>query len=59
MKHGGFKKSWHVGDELEIAWEDGKERLVYVCKDKVLKKKSMDSFLDRRDFVNTFIDDVV
>lgn len=40
VKHGGFKKSWHVGDELEIAWEDGKEQLVYICKDKVLKKKA-------------------
>ena len=45
VKHGGFKKSWHVGDELEIAWADGKEQLVYVCKDKVLSKKAWIHFL--------------
>jgi len=41
VKHGGFKKSWHVGDEVEIAWENGKDKLVYICKDKVLRKKAI------------------
>ena len=41
IKHGGFKKSWRVGDEVEIAWKDGKEKLVYLCKDKVLRKKAL------------------
>lgn len=41
VKHGAYKRSWTVDDEVEIIWEDGKENLVYLCDNSVLYKKAL------------------
>ena len=39
-RFGAFPKSWQVGDEVEITWEDGKERLVHIRSGNVFLKKA-------------------
>jgi len=45
FRHGGFKKDWKVGEEVEIAWEEGKEQLVYPCNGQYLRKKAFAYFM--------------
>ncbi len=45
FRHGGFKNSWKIGDEVEIAWKEGKERLVYAYDGQQLRKKALLYFL--------------
>jgi len=40
VKHGAFKNSWKIGEEVEITWEDGKGNLLYLCNNKVLYRKA-------------------
>lgn len=39
-RFGAFWNSWKIGEMLELAWEDGKERLVHVCDGTVFRKKA-------------------
>lgn len=39
-RYGGFKNDWQIGEEVPVAWKDGKERLVYICDGKILRKKA-------------------
>lgn len=39
-RFGAFWNSWKIGERLELAWEDGKERLVHVCDGTVFRKKA-------------------
>ena len=44
-RYGAFEKSWRIGDEITLTWEDEKERLVHVCGSKVFHKKAYTYFL--------------
>lgn len=39
-RYGGLKKDWTIGEKLEIAWEEGKEKLIYEVNGKRLGKKA-------------------
>ena len=42
---GAFQKSWKIGENVDISWEDGKENLVHVCSKKIFIKKAQSYFL--------------
>lgn len=39
-RYGAFRNTWKVGEQVNITWEDGKERLVHICGGNVFQKKS-------------------
>ena len=41
VRYGGFKNDWKIGESIEIAWETGKEKLVYACDGQKLRKKAL------------------
>lgn len=39
-RYGGMKNSWRMGDTLEVAWYPGKEKQIYPCGDRVIRRKA-------------------
>ncbi len=39
-RYGAFRNTWKVGEQVNITWEDGKERLVHICNGNVFRKKA-------------------
>jgi len=44
-RFGAFRKSWQVGETVDVTWEDGKERLVHICPEKIFLKKAKRYFM--------------
>ncbi len=44
-RFGAYRKSWQVGETVDVTWEDGKENLVHVCSEKMFLKKAKHYFM--------------
>ena len=38
-RYGGLRRSWKPGQTCSVAWEAGKQRQIYPCKDPVIRRK--------------------
>lgn len=44
-RFGAFRKSWQVGETVDVTWEDGKENMVHICSEKIFLKKAKRYFM--------------
>ena len=45
VRYGCFKSDWKIGESVEIAWEEDREQLVYICNGQALRKKAFAYFM--------------
>ena len=45
VRYGGFKSDWKIGESVDIAWEEDREQLVYICNGQALRKKAFAYFM--------------
>ena len=45
VRFGAYKKTWKIGDTIDVAWDAGKENLVYECKKKGIRQKALSYFI--------------